>query len=98
MRAHGVVSSWNDYEGWGVLESSETPGGCWVHYSELDRSLDRRLDLGQAVTFDYVEVDQDGFRWRAERVVPDGSDTSFAPQPTRQDGQSFSSKLNLDLD
>jgi hypothetical protein len=25
----GVVREWHDDEGWGVLESTETPGGCW---------------------------------------------------------------------
>jgi CspA family cold shock protein len=27
------VREWHDDEGWGVLDSTETPGGCWAHRS-----------------------------------------------------------------
>ncbi|WP_203819652.1 hypothetical protein [Paractinoplanes ferrugineus] len=31
MADPGVVRSWIPSEGWGVLDSSATPGGCWAH-------------------------------------------------------------------
>jgi len=30
--ATGTVREWAE-EGWGVVDSAETPGGCWVHWS-----------------------------------------------------------------
>ncbi|ROO52320.1 hypothetical protein EDC02_7242 [Micromonospora sp. Llam0] len=29
----GVIRSWNVDEGWGVIDSAETPGDCWAHFS-----------------------------------------------------------------
>ena len=29
----GVVRLWNDEDGWGVIDSVRTPGGCWAHFS-----------------------------------------------------------------
>ena len=31
----GIIVEWRDEEGWGVIESPETPGGCWAVYSDL---------------------------------------------------------------
>ena len=30
------VREWHEDLGWGVLDSPDTPGGCWVHYSVID--------------------------------------------------------------
>ena len=27
----GIVRDWYADEGWGVIDSQETPGGCWAH-------------------------------------------------------------------
>ena len=65
----GVVSRWSDDEGWGVIESAETPGGCWVHFSVIGGSGGlRSLSVGQAVEFDWEPAEQDGFRCRATAV------------------------------
>lgn len=69
-RAVGVVARWLDDEGWGVMESSDLPGGCWIHFSVVDVPGYRRLRPGQDVTADWEEADQDGFRYRATRVTP----------------------------
>ncbi|WP_373305092.1 hypothetical protein [Streptomyces lucensis] len=29
------VREWRDEEGWGVLDSPETPGGCLGHYADV---------------------------------------------------------------
>ncbi|KAA0018978.1 cold-shock protein [Antrihabitans cavernicola] len=84
----GVVRSWYGEEGWGVIDSAETPGGCWVHFSHLwagampkaapGQSLavrtsgTRQLRVGETVDFDWEAVTQDGFAFRATDVRPDG--------------------------
>jgi hypothetical protein len=31
----GVVQQWSEEEGWGVVDSAATPGGCWTHFSAV---------------------------------------------------------------
>ena len=40
MSSRGVVRDWHQGEGWGVIDSSETPGGGWVHHSLAATSQD----------------------------------------------------------
>lgn len=42
-----TVREWNDEEGWGVLDSAETPGGCFGHYSGIQGTGFRTLSAGQ---------------------------------------------------
>jgi cold shock protein len=67
-----VVRQWDDGEGWGVLDSAETPGGCWTHYSHVEMDGYRRLVAGQRVELDWEGLGQDGFNFRAVsvRTVP----------------------------
>lgn len=69
----GVVKAWHDDEGWGVIESPELPEGesAWVHYSALTMDGYRSLSVGQPVSFTYEQVDQDGYRYRADAVTTD---------------------------
>ncbi|WP_256980475.1 hypothetical protein [Rhodococcus sp. 14-2496-1d] len=82
----GVVSMWNGEESWGVIDSEDTPGGCWSFFSALhpDEVIDSRsgtgfdigggvseLAVGEQVDFEWEPaVDQDGYRFRAIRVRP----------------------------
>jgi CspA family cold shock protein len=67
----GTVRTWDAAEGWGVVDSPETPGGCWAHFSAVAVDGYRALVAGQAVALDWEQVvDQDGYRFRAVRVVP----------------------------
>jgi len=61
------VRIWNAEDGWGVIDSSDTPGGCWVHYSSLlvPGPGYRELVAGQAVELDYEAARQDGYDFRA---------------------------------
>lgn len=84
--ASGVVSGWHDEEGWGVIDSPDTPGGCWVYWSALhpDEVIDAQpgnsfsigggiqgLEVGEHVDFEWEPVtDQDGYTFRAIRVRP----------------------------
>jgi CspA family cold shock protein len=61
----GVVSTWNDDEGWGVLASERTPGGCWCHFSALAMEGFRTLSPGSSVEFLYEAAEQDGYSFRA---------------------------------
>ncbi|UGQ42735.1 cold-shock protein [Rhodococcus aetherivorans] len=65
----GTVRMWNDEEGWGVIDSAQTPGGCWAHYSNIVGHGFRTVTVGAAVTLDWEQVtDQDGYRYRATRI------------------------------
>jgi CspA family cold shock protein len=66
------VREWDDEEGWGVLDSSETPGGCWAHFSVVEMSGFHSLAAGQKVSLEWESGEQDGFQYRAVRVVLQG--------------------------
>lgn len=72
-RASGTVALWNDDEGWGVVASADTPGGCWVHFSHIVGDGFRILTTGEAVSFTFERLDpgqeQNGFTFRALRVT-----------------------------
>lgn len=74
-----VVREWHEHLGWGVLDSNETPGGCWTHFSSVRTPVvcrdDRRevaaikvLAPGQLVELDWEAARQDGFEFRAIAV------------------------------
>lgn len=65
----GTVREWRAEEGWGVVDSADTPGGCWVHFSAVDGSGFRALIVGSNVDLGWEAVtDQDGYKFRATRV------------------------------
>lgn len=66
----GTVRSWSDDEGWGVVDSPETPGGCWAHFSTVELPGFRRLHPGEAVEFTWKQARQDGYPYRALSVRP----------------------------
>ncbi|MEO3754345.1 cold shock domain-containing protein [Streptomyces sp. B6B3] len=65
-----TVREWRDEEGWGVLDSPQTPGGCWTHFSHVEADGFRSLEPGQRVRLEWEAPGQDGFDYRAVRVVP----------------------------
>jgi len=80
----GTVRSWNAEEGWGVVDSPQTAGGCWVHASAVQVPGPQELAPGTGVELLWVDADQDGYLYRALSVRPDGVDPSYerpaAPQ------------------
>lgn len=85
MTSTGVVAVWSGEEGWGVVESPDTPGGCWVHVGMLwaitlpptrehetvhitGSSVD--LVVGETVDFEWEQIPQDGYNYRAISVRP----------------------------
>jgi CspA family cold shock protein len=68
----GTVRMWNAGEGWGVVDSLDTPGGCWVHFSHIVASGHPALRPGQRVVLEWETPGQDGYPYRATRVRPMG--------------------------
>ncbi|QBJ98782.1 cold shock domain-containing protein [Rhodococcus sp. ABRD24] len=68
----GRVAAWDVIEGWGVIESADTPGGCFGHYSniETEGSGFRSLEVGESVEFEWEQpgYKQDGYDYRATRI------------------------------
>jgi CspA family cold shock protein len=96
MTTRGTVRAWHDAEGWGVVDSPETPGGCWVHFSHVLVPGHRTLRPGQEVELEHEAAAQDGHAHRAVRVWPAGSepvDASVEPP-----GGAYTSTLSLTLD
>lgn len=65
-----VVREWHSDEGWGVIDSDQTPGGCWAHFSHLEMAGYKELTAGQHVALKWEQFDQDGFTYRAVNVIP----------------------------
>jgi cold shock protein len=56
--------------GRGVIDSDQTTGGCWTHFSSIDVPGYRTLAAGQPVELDWEPADQDGYAYRAVAVWP----------------------------
>ena len=65
-----VVRDWFPDEGWGVVDSPDTPGGCWVHFSRVQSRGLRELVPGETVALEFEHGDQHGFRYRAITARP----------------------------
>jgi CspA family cold shock protein len=72
MASPGRVRIWHDEEGWGVIDSESTPGGCWAHFSAVRVTGYRALTRDQQVLLDFEAADQDGYSFRAVQVWPAG--------------------------
>jgi CspA family cold shock protein len=70
--ALGTVIRWDDGRGGAVVESAETPGGCWADASTVlhSTSPDGKLRAGQVVQLEWTDVAAEGFAFSAVRVVP----------------------------
>jgi CspA family cold shock protein len=94
--AVGVVREWHAEDGWGVIDSDETPGGCWAHFSVLDVPGFRAISVGQRVSFTYRATLQDGYQYRAKRVQPTGA--SAPPSPEPRASSSYHSSVSISWD
>ena len=70
MASTGIVQIWHRDEGWGVLESEDTPGGCWAHFSAIAGDGFRALLEDETVDFEWERPrgGQDGYVFRATTV------------------------------
>ena len=88
MRSTGMVRVWYQSEGWGVIDSPDTPGGCFAHFSRIwnDKPSPkpgrgdvvevtggfRGLFNGETVDFEWERPGQDGYSFQATTVRPCG--------------------------
>jgi cold shock protein len=91
----GVVREWHEEEDWGVVDSPATPGGCWVHSSDVAVSGYRALVAGQRVELEHERVEQDGYAHRATRVWPSGGEPA-PPDPPSGPSSAYRSWLSLE--
>lgn len=70
----GVVRQWSADEGWGVIDSDETPGGCWLHVSTWRGRHFGRVPVGGAVEFTYEPAPQTPYAFRAREAWPAGEE------------------------
>lgn len=95
-RTVAVVREWHDDEGWGVLDSDETPGGCWAHFSSLSIAGFRHASPGQRVSITYHHSPQDGFDYVADDVTIDG--IPRVESESRPPGPGYFSRLTIGSD
>ena len=96
VTTRGTVRLWHDEEGWGVVDSAGTPGGCWAHFSAVLVEGYRALHAGQEVAFDPEAPGQDGFAYRALRIRPVGEQPVVPP--VSPPGAAYTSTLELGFD
>jgi cold shock protein len=94
------VRFWRDEEGWGVVDSASTPGGCWVHFSAIESAGYRTLDGVPVVGLEWEQAQQDGYAYRAVRVLVPGEDPTGAAEDRagRDASGPYSSTLTLQFD
>jgi cold shock protein len=96
MTSRGTVRVGHADEGWGVLDSADTPGGCWTHFSAVLVAGHRALVDGAAVEFTFERAEQGGYSYRAVEVWPAGQ------APVRgevsEDSAAYRSTLTLSLE
>lgn len=89
------VREWHDDLGWGVVDSPETPGGCWVHFSTIRRPGFRTLADVQQVLLDFEPAHQDGFFYRATEVTLRSVEAALPETPDSPGA--YSSELRVEL-
>jgi len=95
MSAAGVVREWHSDDGWGVIDSAVTPGGCWVSFGSVLMPGYRSLVPGAAVAFEFEDGPQDGFAYRATAVWTGGARPE--PEPGGPSA-AYHSTLRLEFD
>jgi CspA family cold shock protein len=98
MPVEGVVRSWDDEHGRGVIDSARTPGGCWTHYSAVAVEGHRTLVPGERVLLEFEPADQDGYAYRATRAWPHGQDPAPPPAPATEPSSAYRSTLTITFD
>lgn len=94
MVCSGVVRSWSEDDGWGVVDGPDVPGGCWAHVSTV--AGDRRSLRVSACTWSWETPGQDGYDYRAVRVWSEGSKP--ARRRPRAASSTYHSTLTLTFD
>jgi CspA family cold shock protein len=64
----GRVKFFKAEKGWGGIESEETPGEVWFHYSDIEGEGYRSPDAGEEVECRYRAAQQDSWQYIATWV------------------------------
>ena len=91
------MREWHDDEGWGVVESDATLGGCWAHGTTVLVTGVRTLRAGSQVELTFEVAEQDGHASRAVEVWPAG-ETPVRAVAGPGSSAAYSSSLTLTLD
>lgn len=97
MAVIGRVRVWHEDEGWGVVDSPETPGGCWAHFSHAAVAGYAAFAAGDEVHLEWEAPGQDGWPFRAVRLWPVGAEP-VERSPSRDAGGAYHSTLTLSFD
>ena len=97
VASEGTIRAWSDERGFGVIDSADTPGGCWFHFAcvVIDELASPRP--GDQVTFTYETSPQDGFSYRALLVWPPGvgPGTPLHERPGDGPSAAYQSRLTI---
>jgi CspA family cold shock protein len=101
----GTVRSWNDEEGWGVIDAPTLPGGVFAHYSALTAppGTFRALTAGEPVEFSWEPGPQDGCAYRATGIrrpgtPPAAPEQEEPEQAVPEQAGGYTSELFIDFD
>jgi CspA family cold shock protein len=98
----GTMRTWNHDEGWGVIDSPETPGGCWIHATTPSTKTRMGLDPGRQVYFEWERLPgkgvQDGFDFVATDAWYVDDEPNRRPQGPSTGAYSTSLTITLDDD
>lgn len=81
-----------------MIDSPETPGGCWAHFSAVAVSGYKTLAPGQAVVLEWETGQQDGYSFRAVRTWPVGQAPVIDHADSGTTSSACSSTLTITFD
>ena len=81
-----------------MIDSQDTPGGCWAHFSSVLVPGYRELRAGQSVTLNYEPAEQDGSSFRATEVWPADQEPYRAEGESSGASSAYRSTLNITFD
>lgn len=88
---------WSDDEGWGVIDSPDTPGGCWTSFSHVAVEGFKSLTAGELVELEWEAPGQDGYSFRAVRAWPVGKEPNESPA-SDVPGPAYGSSVSISWD
>jgi CspA family cold shock protein len=98
MTTSGTVREWHAEEGWGVIDSPQTPGGSWTHFSHVRVAGYVAFQPGQIVNLDWERADQDGYNYRTTRTWPVDTEPVVATAEHGGPTGAYSSRLTIVFD
>ena len=97
MISYGDVREWDENQGFGVIESEDTPGGCWVWHASIVMDGLHVLTAGERVSFTYEAAAQDGYNYRAVLVWPPDVEPGTPPPLQASSGPSAAYQSTLTI-